>query len=91
MTKLLTIGLLSLLVVGCTTQQPWYAKMAERNPDCVGLVQHMSCQEFVESSRRVNQSMVRWLQVARTEEERQFAHNMYIEGLQNLSDVGVCP
>lgn len=65
--------------------------MAERNPDCVALVQHMSCQEFVASSLRVNAAMLTWQRVAHTEEERRIARNMYIEGLQNLSDVGVCP
>lgn len=88
MTKLLTIGVL--LLVGCANQ-PWYHKMAERNPDCVALVQHMSCQEFVESTHRVNSAMLTWQRIAHTEEERRIARNMYINGLQNLSDVGVCP
>lgn len=79
------------LLVGCTTQQPWYHKMAERNPDCVAMIQHMSCHEFVESTHRVNSAMLTWQRIANTEEERRMARNMYIEGLQNLSDVGVCP
>lgn len=78
------------LLVGCTAPQPWYAKMAERNPACVALVQHMSCQEFVDSMHSVNASMLTWQRIARTEEERRMARNMYYEGLQTLSDVGVC-
>lgn len=92
MTKLLSfpVVLLGSILLGGCAHQPWYHEMAERNPDCVGLVQHMSCEEFVASSHRVNSAMLTWQRIAHTEEERRIARMMYYEGLQNLSDVGDC-
>jgi len=55
MNRLLSIALL--LLSGCATP-PWYAQLAERDPDRAAVVRHLHCEDFVVGSEGVRAKLI---------------------------------